>query len=112
RHSPLDRDSFLQFNLNRWLDQTTSPFVEMQVWDRCAHAVDLEDLEARQVPCWIGVDLSKNEDLTCAVACWQDQGQFHLWPWFFCPEDNLRARGERHGVDYVDWARQGFIIPT
>lgn len=112
-HSPFERDSFQQFNLNRWLDQSTSPFVEMHVYDEGAHEVDLEELEMVQAPCWLGVDLSKNEDLTCIVACWEDgQDGYQVHPWFFCPEENLRARGERHGVDYVSWAEEGFIIPT
>jgi phage terminase large subunit-like protein len=111
-HSPFERDSFQQFNLNRWLDQSTSPFVEMHVFDEGSHAVDLDDLEARQAPCWLGVDLSKNEDLTCVVAAWRDGDGYQVQPWFFCPADQLRARGERHGVDYVEWAKAGFIIPT
>jgi len=112
-HSPFERDSFLQFNLNRWLDQSTSPFVEMHVYDRGAGEVDLDELEMVQEPCWIGVDLSKNEDLTAVVACWRDGDEgYQVRPWFFCPEDNLRARGERHGVDYVAWAEEGHIIPT
>jgi len=112
QHSPFERDSFLQFNLNRWLDTSTSPFVEMTTYDEGAFPVDLEDMEARQVPCWLGVDLSKNEDLTVAVACWRDGDSYLVHPWFFCPEDALRARGERHGVDYVAWAEAGFITPT
>lgn len=111
-HSPFDRDSFLQFNLNRWLDQSTSPFVDMHIYDKGALEVDLEELEVVQPPCWLGVDLSKNEDLTVVVAAWRDGSDYLLQPWFFCPEDNLRARGERHGVDYVSWAEEGFIIPT
>lgn len=111
-HSPFERDSFLQFNLNRWLDTSTSPFVEMPIYDEGAHAVDLDDLEARQVPCWLGVDLSKNEDLTVVVACWRDGDSYLVHAWFFCPEMNLCARGERHGVDYLTWAEEGFITPT
>ena len=57
-HSPFERDGFLQFNLNRWLDTSTSPFVEMAVYDRGGAAVDLDDLEEEQAPCWLGVDLS------------------------------------------------------
>lgn len=111
--SPFERNSFQQFNLNRWLDQSTSPFVDMHVYDRGAHDVDLEELEIVQAPCWLGVDLSKNEDLTVVVACWEDgQDGYQVHPWFFCPEDNLRARGERHGVDYVSWAEDGYIRPT
>lgn len=112
-NSPFERDSFLQFNLNRWLDSSTSPFVEMHVYDRGAHEVDLEDLETAQAPCWIGVDLSKNEDLTAVVCAWKDDaGGYAVHPYFFCPEDNLRGRGDRHGVDYISWAEDGHIIPT
>lgn len=112
-NSPFERDSFLQFNLNRWLDASTSPFVEMHVYDRGGFDVDAEDFELSQTPCFIGVDLSKNEDLTAVVACWRDEnGGYAVQPFFFCPEDNLRARGDRHGVDYVTWAEDGYIIPT
>ncbi|EAQ23226.1 phage Terminase [Roseovarius sp. 217] len=112
-HSPFERDSFLQFNLNRWLDQSTSPFVEMHTYDEGAHEVDLDEMEMVQAPCWLGVDLSKNEDLTVVVAAWQNGEEgYQVHPWFFCPEDNLRDRGDRHGVDYVSWAEEGFIIPT
>lgn len=111
-HSPFDRDSFLQFNLNRWLDQSTSPFVEMALYDAGAWPVDLDELEANQTPCFLGVDLSKNEDLTCVVAAWPEGDSVSVQAWFFCPEENLRGRGERHGVDYITWAEQGHIIPT
>ncbi|WOI55124.1 terminase large subunit [Palleronia sp. LCG004] len=112
-NSPADRDSFMQFNLNRWLDQSTSPFVEMHVYDDGTREVDLKELDMVQAPCFIGVDLSKNEDLTAVVACWRDGDDgYQVAAFFFCPEDNLRGRGELHGVDYVTWAEEGFIIPT
>jgi phage terminase large subunit-like protein len=112
-NNPSDRDSFRQYNLNMWLDASTSPFVEMYIYDRGAHEIDLDDLELTQAPCYIGVDLSKNEDLTAVVCAFRvEGGGYHIQPYFFCPEDNLRARGDRHGVDYVTWAEDGFIMPT
>ncbi len=112
-HSPFERDSFLQFNLNRWLDNSTSPFVEMHIFDRGRWEVDLDQMEMDQTPCWIGVDLSKNDDLTAVVACWRtEEGGYEVHPYFFCPEDALRQKGDRHGVDYVGWAQDGHIIPT
>jgi phage terminase large subunit-like protein len=112
-NSPFERDSFLQFNLNRWLDSSLSPFVEMHIFDQGDWPADLDDLEMSQAPCFLGVDLSKNEDLTVIVAAWRDEaGGYIVRPWFFCPEDNLRGRGDRHGVDYVKWAQEGHIIPT
>ena len=113
QHSLFERDGFRQYNLNQWLDASTSGFVEMHVYDEGKHAVDLDELDMVQAPCWLGVDLSKNEDLTCVVACWEDGDDgYQVYPWFFCPEDNLRGRGERHSVDYIAWAEAGHIIPT
>src|SRR5690606_3199023 len=89
------------------------PFVEMAIYDEGSGEVDLDDLEAAQEPCWLGVDLSSNSDLTCVVACWRDgEDGFQVHPWFFCPEDNLRARADRDQVPYPAWADDGFIIPT
>ncbi len=110
-NSPSDRDGFLQYNLNVWLDKSTSAFVEMSIYDEGAAPVDLDALEG--LPCWLGVDLSSNGDLTCVVAAWKTgDDSYTVWPWFFCPADNLRARADRDGVPYPTWAEGGFITPT
>lgn len=111
--SPSDRESFQQYNLNVWLDHSASPFVDMLVYDRGKSEVDIDDLEAKQTPCWLGVDLSSNSDLTVVVAAWRDgEDGFQVWPWFFCPEDNLRRRADRDDVPYPMWAEDGLIVPT
>lgn len=107
-----DREAFRQLSLNIWLDHATDPFVDMAIYDEGAHAVDLEELEAEQDECWLAVDLSSNSDLTVIVACWRDGDGYQVHPWFFCPEDNLRAREDLAQVPYVDWAEQGFITAT
>ncbi len=108
---PGDRDAFRQLNLNVWLDHSADPFVDMGVYDEGAGPVDLEALQ--DAPCWLGVDLSSNGDLTCVVAAWRDgEDGYVVHPWFFCPDDNLRLRTERDGVPYVTWAEAGHILPT
>lgn len=108
---PGDREAFRQLSLNVWLDHSADPFVDMGVYDEGAAPVDLDALEGE--PCWLGVDLSSNDDLTCIVAAWRDgEDGYIVWPWFFCPADNLRARADRDGVPYPTWADGGFIIPT
>lgn len=108
-----DREAFRQLNLNIWLDHSADPFVEMGIYDEGAAAIDLDDLEAEQAPCWLGVDLSSNADLTCVVACWRDgEDGYQVQPWFFCPEDRLRERADRDQVPYPTWAEEEFIIPT
>lgn len=111
--SPSERESFQQYNLDLWLDHSASPFVDMAVYDQGRFEVDLDDMEARQAPCWLGVDLSSNTDLTAVVAAWRDGDDgYAVHPWFFCPEDNLRRRADRDDVPYPAWAEQGLIIPT
>ena len=108
-----DREAFRQLNLNIWLDHSTDPFVAMDVYDEGAGPVDLDDLEAKQAPCWLGVDLSSNSDLTVIVACFRDgEDGFQVVPFFFCPADNLRAREDLSGVPYTVWAEDGLITPT
>lgn len=112
-HKPVERDAFRQLHLNVWLDYSESPFVEMGVYDEGADAVDLDDLEASQEPCWLAVDLSSNSDLTAVVVAWGDQESgYAVHPTFFCPADNLRRRADRDGVPYPTWAEEGYIIPT
>lgn len=108
---PAERDAFKQLNLNMWLDHSASPFVDMLVYDDGKYPVDIDDLEGE--PCWLGADLSSTGDLTSVVAAWKDGDDGYLvHPWFFCPEDNLRARSERDKVPYTLWAEEGHIIPT
>lgn len=111
--SPAERDSLRQLKLNIWLDYSASPFVEMSIYDEGNGVVDLDDLEATQEPCWLGVDLSSNSDLTAVVACWRDgEDGYQVHPWFFCPGDNLHKRAVGDRVPYPQWAEDEFIIPT
>lgn len=107
---PADREAFRQLHLNVWLDHSADPFVDMETWDVGADPVDLEALEGE--PCWLAVDLSSNRDLTAVVAAWREGDGYIVHPWFFCPEENLRARADRDGVPYPRWAEEGFIEPT
>jgi phage terminase large subunit-like protein len=112
-YRPADRDAFRQLHLNVWLDYSDAPFVEMSTYDEGNHPVDLDDKEASQEPCWLGVDLSSNSDLTAIVAAWGDpESGYEVYPWFFCPKDNLQRRAERDQVPYPQWAHDDFIIPT
>lgn len=110
---PSERDAFCQFHLNMWMDYSDSPFVSMSVYDDGRGAVDLDDKEASQEPCWLAVDLSSNSDLTAVVAAWGDrESGYEAYPWFFCPEDNLQRRADKDGVPYPQWAEEGLITPT
>ncbi|UVO40497.1 terminase large subunit [Bradyrhizobium arachidis] len=110
KDSPTERDSLLQYKLNVWLDHSTSPFVDMATYDRGAAPIDYEAL--RGAPCWVGVDMSKTTDLSSVVACFRDGETYTVLPHFFCPEDDIRKRGDLDGVNYASWAKDRFISAT
>ena len=104
-----ERQSFKQLKLNIWLDQSTDPFVDMEIYDRGDADVEPED----NSPCWVGVDMSTTTDLTAVVAAFRDDdGVVSVIPHFFLPADNLREHGDRDGVPYPEWAEQGYLTAT
>ncbi|RUY31701.1 terminase large subunit [Mesorhizobium sp. M7A.F.Ca.US.001.04.1.1] len=107
-HRPADRYAFRQFNLNVWMAHSRDPLFDMATYDAGKIPLDLADIEA--VPCFIGVDMSVNGDLTAVVAAWRNpDGTITVHPWFFVPGDDLKGRAERDGVPYEQWRDDGLI---
>ncbi|MBP2611418.1 terminase large subunit [Agrobacterium pusense] len=110
---PSDRDNFRQFHLNCWLDYSASPFVSMPIYDEGNFRPDLDEMEANQTPCYLGVDLSSTSDLTAVVAAWGDRERgYAVHPWFFLPKDNILRKAGQDGVNYAVWEEQGLITLT
>lgn len=111
KERPSDRDAFKQFYLGVRMDNSTSPFVDMAVFDEGRQEIDEETLEGR--PCWVAVDASTTTDLTAVVAAFpDDDGGVDVLAWAFCPADNLDIRADRDGVPYPRWAEEGSLIAT
>jgi phage terminase large subunit-like protein len=111
-YSVIEREILQQLYLGVWQNQSTSPFVDMAVYDRCGSVpVDFGALDGKS--CFLGVDLSEVSDLTAIVAAWPtDDGGYIVRPWYFCPADNLALKSRTEGVNYEEWARLGYITPT
>jgi len=107
-HRPADRAAFKQFNLNIWQAHSRDPLFDMATYDAGKIPLDLADME--ELPCFIGVDMSVNGDLTAVVAAWRnDDGTITVHPWFFVPGDDLKARAERDSVPYEQWRDEGLV---
>lgn len=107
-HRPADRAAFKQFNLNIWQAHSRDPLFDMATYDAGKIPLDLADME--ELPCFIGVDLSRSGDLTAVVAAWRNpDGTITVHPWFFVPADDLKGRAERDGVPYEQWRDDGLI---
>lgn len=110
-HRPAERHAFMQFNLNVWQAHSRTPLFDMVVFDEGRFDVDLADLES--LPCFVGVDLSVNGDLTAIVAAWRHpDGRITIHPWFFAPGDDLQGRSDRDGVPYVQWKEAGHLLTS
>lgn len=106
---PQARYDFQQLNLNMWQAASRSPLFDMGVYDEGQGDLDLADLA--DLPCFIGVDMSVNGDLTAVVAAWRhDDGRISVHPWFFVPGDDLKGRSERDRAPYEQWRDEGYVI--
>lgn len=107
-HRPAERHAFKQFNLNLWQAHSRDPLFDMATYDAGKIPLDLADME--DLPCFLGVDMSVNGDLTAVAAAWRnDDGTITAHPWFFVPGDDLKGRAERDGVPYEQWRDDGLI---
>lgn len=97
-------NNFLTKNLNVWTSSAFS-FISDKVWMRNS----AEPTPYKDMPCWAGLDMSSNRDLTCFCLLFEDGS---VLPFFFCPKDKIESRGKAvdGGVDYLQWHKDGHII--
>lgn len=85
----------------------------MELWDKCAFAVNPEGLRGRA--CYGGLDLSSTTDITAFVLVFPPEDmedKYVILPFFWIPEENLDLRVRRDHVPYDVWNRQGFLKTT
>ena len=112
KQNPAEENSFRQLRLNQWVKQTVR-WMPMHIWDKCAFAVDPEELEGRT--CYGGLDLSSTTDITAFVLVFppvEENDKYYILPYFWIPEDNLDLRVRRDHVPYDVWEHQGYLKTT
>jgi len=78
-----------------------------EAWESCQGVVD----EAEMVgsPCWLGLDLSKKNDLTALSACWRKDLKLHVKTWYFTTKAGIHERSRDDNAPYDQWAEQGLM---
>ena len=112
KQNPGEENAFRQLRLNQWVKQSIR-WMPLEKWDRCALAVNEDDLEGRV--CYGGLDLSSTTDITAFVLVFpprDEDDKFIILPYFWIPEENMAARVIRDHVPYEVWERQGFLHTT
>lgn len=112
KQNPGEENAFRQLRLNQWVKQAVR-WMPMEKWDKCAFAVDEDELEGRV--CYGGLDLSSTTDITAFVLVFpplDEDDKYIVLPYFWIPEENLTLRVNRDHVPYDVWERQGFLQTT
>lgn len=112
KQNPGEENAFRQLRLNQWVKQAVR-WMPMEKWDKCAFAVDEDELEGRV--CYGGLDLSSTTDITAFVLVFpplDEEDKYIILPYFWISEDNLTLRVNRDHVPYDVWERQGYLQTT
>lgn len=112
KQNPAEENTFRQLRLNQWVKQAVR-WMPMDRWDKCAFAVDEEDLLGRV--CYGGLDLSSSIDITAFVLVFppeDEDDKYVVLPYFWLPEETFNLRVNRDHVPYDVWEKQGFIKTT
>lgn len=85
------------------------------------HAIAIEEWDQNAGPpaippgatVYAGLDLASVRDLTALILVWRDnQGNHHVMPRFWCPEEGIAHRSRADGVPYDEWVRDGYLEAT
>lgn len=112
KQNPAEENAFRQLRLNQWVKQAVR-WMPMDRWDKCAFAVNEEDLLGRV--CYGGLDLSSSIDITAFVLVFpplDEDDKYIILPYFWLPEETLSARVNRDHVPYDVWEKQGQLKTT
>ena len=112
KQNPAEENAFRQLRLNQWVKQAVR-WMPMHLWDKCAFAVNEDDLEGRV--CYGGLDLSSTTDITAFVLVFPPENEddkYIILPYFWIPEDNIDLRVRRDHVPYDLWQKQGYLETT
>jgi phage terminase large subunit-like protein len=106
--SPAKLNAFLRYRLNIWTASDVR-FLKPSAWAACSQP--LQEMKGRV--CYAGLDLASTTDLSaCVVISSDEEGVVDVLPVFWCPSESIEQRSLRDKVDYVGWARDGFIRVT
>ena len=101
---PAKANSFRWLFLNQRIE-AQSPFLSRAEWE--ANDVPPEVGASDRV--FAGLDLSASRDLTALVLVFPKDGEYHVVPRFWLPEDGLRDKAMSEKVPWDIWAEQGYL---
>jgi len=105
---PRKMSKFLRYSLNVW-QAGDARWFQGDDWAKC-NAAPLAPLAGR--PCWVGVDLASNLDMTAAAFVFKESDGSYSVEWkYWVPRETVADR-VREGIPYDAWIRDGWVTVT
>ena len=105
---PRKMSKFLRYSLNVW-QEADARWFQGDAWAQC-NAGPAERLAGR--PCWVGVDLASNLDMTAAAFVFKERDGSYAVEWkYWVPRETVADR-VREGIPYDTWIREGWVTVT
>ena len=101
-----------RLNFCEWVE-AHNPWISIDVWKDAAHEFDAEFLRGRE--CYGGLDLGSTQDLNALALVFppiDDDPNWYLLNYFWLPNENLQAKGEKDVVPYLAWRDAGYLETT
>jgi len=98
---------FITKRFNLFLEEN-SQWIESHILD--AAFGDFDEAIVKDLPCYVGLDLSETRDLTSIVALWDAGDHFYAKSWFFFVESEKNSL-RKGNIDIKRWVDLGYIYP-
>lgn len=103
--APAAQANFKQLRLNLW-QRSIFSWIPLEKWDKC-QADEFPDLHG--VPCYGGLDLSANKDLTAFALVWKIDGLYWFKVKFWVPIEGDRRREAENRTKFGPWIKDGYM---
>lgn len=108
KRTPRDWANFCRLRLNI-ITGADAKFIDMTAWNACV-GTPYADPGSE---CWMGLDLSSNQDLTALACVFGDLNEtVRVLMRFWLPEENIVTLEREHQVPYRRWHEMGLITLT
>ena len=98
---------FITKRFNMFLEEN-SQWIEQHVLDQSFG--DFDEETVKDLPCYIGLDLSSTRDLTSIVTLWDAGDHFYAKSYFFFVESEKNSL-RKGNIDIKRWVDLGYIYP-
>ena len=92
--------------LSQWVAGSLK-WLDMDEYDRCVGPIPADALAG--APLYVGLDLSRGDDLCAAVFCYPTAVKFYLQAWFWMPRRTAEQYHDKNGIPYPAWGRAGDV---